>query len=776
MADEAAGFIEVGNHPGTAATSIVAPHEAYRVTIPLENKAAAPWEGEVSLKLLDFWESELNVVTKHLAIPAHGRVVLTESFSTTRQGIFKVAVMAGKNAPPVDVASFAVWPASAPPLADSSFFGIHVNSWDRSLVQQARRLGFRWNRNHNMLQTTWWPRVQPLPGEFKWLHDPSLELNVSNNIQVLGQFFGTPYWAAASGPLPAQSVHPGDSPYPYGARPDPEKFRNYVTQTVKRYKDRIHHWEIWNEPAVPQFWSGSPEQFAELTKVAYEAAKAEDPHAVIMAGGYTDAWRWSERAAEHGALRYCDAISFHLYYKPTDTPEALLAKITQSADFWRKLSAQHSGRGELPLWQTEGGAASTSWLRGPQDKEPLTWRQAAVSQVQADVLMQSQGLVHSFQYLTGGTNKVTELTNLDRGGSPRPMMIARAVLAHVVDRATFHELVQHDGGRTWAALYKAPGGGSITVAWTGENARVELPAEVFGTNVTGRDFMGNESFSSTSNASGTSTATATGRTIQLGDVPQYILSSIPAPDLAKALKAAPFKVLTEAKPLPKEVADGADSRVPPQGDFAAAVEKPAKLFTVDLRSFTNMGFADGPAGDGKGGWADEGEFNDFREFPTGRQTIYGVPFDVIVPDNNNGTSVISLRGLTTTPTLPVAVKGIPLPGGKVRSLFFLHSAAATRGNNIGHYVAHYADGSTVEIPIIIDQNTGDWWSPKGKKEESKPWPVRVTNRQNSTPGWRYPRVWEWPNPKPDVPVISLDFVSAGTGTTPILVGISGTQW
>ena len=58
---------------------------------------------------------------------------------------------------------------------------------------------------------------------------------------------------------------------------------------------------------------------------------------------------------------------------------------------------------------------------------------------------------------------------------------------------------------------------------------------------------------------------------------------------------------------------------------------------LDLRAALNFGFADEVAGDGKGGWSDQGAENDLRQLPTGRLTCDNVSFEVVNPAANGGT-------------------------------------------------------------------------------------------------------------------------------------------
>ena len=75
-------------------------------------------------------------------------------------------------------------------------------------------------------------------------------------------------------------------------------FGQYVYQTSKYYAGQIDQWIIWNEPefkptdpgAGGSFtWLGSDEEFAQLMKVGYLAAKKANPNAVVSFPG-TSYW------------------------------------------------------------------------------------------------------------------------------------------------------------------------------------------------------------------------------------------------------------------------------------------------------------------------------------------------------------------------------------------------------------------------------------------------------------------------------------------------------
>lgn len=86
---------------------------------------------------------------------------------------------------------------------------------------------------------------------------------------------------------------------------------------------------------------------------------------------------------------------------------------------------------------------------------------------------------------------------------------------------------------------------------------------------------------------------------------------------------------------------------------------------LDLKEAANMGFADEVAGDGIGGWTDQGAINDMSGFDLrGRVNLRGVDFDIIDPEKNNGKSVITLSGqnaeaISNTAEIPVNQRARP---------------------------------------------------------------------------------------------------------------------
>ena len=83
-------------------------------------------------------------------------------------------------------------------------------------------------------------------------------------------------------------------------------------------------------------------------------------------------------------------------------------------------------------------------------------------------------------------------------------------------------------------------------------------------------------------------------------------------------------------------------------DYRSAGEVPSaeesnQFYPLSLASSANMGFVDETAGDGRGGWTDQGPKNDLRALTPGVKDIHSWPFRILDPEKNNGRSCVIFR-------------------------------------------------------------------------------------------------------------------------------------
>lgn len=184
--------------------------------------------------------------------------------------------------------------------------------------------------------------------------------------------------------------------------------------------------------------------------------------------------------------------------------------------------------------------------------------------------------------------------------------------------------------------------------------------------------------------------------------------------------------------------------------------------TLDLRTQANRAFVDQVAGDGAGGWTDQGAANSLEGTPWGRQELLGVPFEFIRCDENADRTCLALRS-THLPGGAPRLDGIQV-GRPMAALHLLQAAAwcdGQDGKEVLRYVVHYADGSTVEVPVRHGREIADWWDTKPVVGQARrAW---FNSEQRSLFAWR------WENPHPERLVTTIDVVSAEGPAVGILV-------
>ena len=208
---------------------------------------------------------------------------------------------------------------------------------------------------------------------------------------------------------------------------------------------------------------------------------------------------------------------------------------------------------------------------------------------------------------------------------------------------------------------------------------------------------------------------------------------------------------------------------------------------LDLSHFANRGYVDEKAGDGVGGWTDQGD-NDLRYFLVNHTglvngmavateafpvtvKLQGVEYRLTDPKANHGKSVIVMRAGAIDPTALSEARGIPALGALADRLWFLHTGARPSKGGYGTVVARYeiiyGDGSRAIAPVRIGQEINDWWDPKPLAGATVAWTGR--NEKTSSVGL-YSMAWD--NPHPEKPITAIDVIGNLAETQLILLGIT----
>lgn len=136
-------------------------------------------------------------------------------------------------------------------------------------------------------------------------------------------------------------------------------------------------------------------------------------------------------------------------------------------------------------------------------------------------------------------------------------------------------------------------------------------------------------------------------------------------------------------------------------------------FPLSLASVANRAFADEKAGDGQGGWTDQGPANDLRMFKPGMKNFKGVKFNILDPAKNNGKSCLVLDSVNEGGIKEATIK-VPA-GRKDKFLYLLHACAwkSKASDDFGSIIVEYADSEKAVIPVVKLNDIADWWAPIG---------------------------------------------------------------
>jgi hypothetical protein len=228
-----------------------------------------------------------------------------------------------------------------------SYFGLHIHHLDRptptpwpSVPVPEWRL---WDADVT------WPNLEPTKGQWQFDRlDRYLSVAEQHGTGVLLTLGGSPPWASAR-PQLASSYTPGFTAEPENL----DDWRNYVRTVASRYKGEIQAYEIWNEPNLREFWSGTIDQMLVLTREAAQIIHTVDPHAIVVSPSVTASYGipWFTEFLKKGGGQYVDAIGYHFYVDPqTLFPEDMVPVIQRV----RQIIAEN-GLAAKPLWNTETG-------------------------------------------------------------------------------------------------------------------------------------------------------------------------------------------------------------------------------------------------------------------------------------------------------------------------------------------------------------------------------------------------------------------------------------
>jgi hypothetical protein len=193
-------------------------------------------------------------------------------------------------------------------------------------------LGFKWLRVNYFDEVLNWHYVEHEKGNYDIdkVADQMITDSTKHGMNVV-MTLGYGNWLYATPPknnfASGVWVIPQDPP-PAPTTPEYlEAYKNYVRFMVRHFRDRVHYFEIWNEPNDTYAWpqGPNPAQFAQLVKAAAAVIRTEAPTAKIILGSASGSpsqfesqpenqHRWLYDNMDQGIGPLVDVIAWHPFY------------------------------------------------------------------------------------------------------------------------------------------------------------------------------------------------------------------------------------------------------------------------------------------------------------------------------------------------------------------------------------------------------------------------------------------------------------------------------
>ncbi len=158
----------------------------------------------------------------------------------------------------------------------------------------------------------------------------------------------------------------------------------YVDTVVKRYQDRVRHWEIWNEPNLDETWcpSANPVQYSALVCSTATTIRTIDSDAIICLGGMALVdIKFIKSCLENGVSEYVDKIGIHPYRTLPEAPQNLMVwkPNTQFESPYDSYEEEINALKDtialfsdsIEIWDTEGCFLSDSIHPDPLSPDPF---------------------------------------------------------------------------------------------------------------------------------------------------------------------------------------------------------------------------------------------------------------------------------------------------------------------------------------------------------------------------------------------------------------------
>lgn len=252
--------------------------------------------------------------------------------------------------------------------------GMHtrLHLWSRPEVTEqtltmVRELGAPW-----VVEYFPWLYLQPHgPHRYEWAgSDRIVDAALAQGLTPIVRLDGVPQWA-----------RPHGTTWKYLDRAGYAAFGTFLEAFARRYRGRVDHIIVWNEPNLRGEWGDRPPDpaaYAELLRLAHGQLKRGNPDCVVLLAGLApnteppgsalamDDLSYLRALYAAGAADSFDALAVHSYgtvHDPDDPADPTRVNFART-ELVARLAAEH-GDGAKPLYITEGGwNDNPRWVNG----------------------------------------------------------------------------------------------------------------------------------------------------------------------------------------------------------------------------------------------------------------------------------------------------------------------------------------------------------------------------------------------------------------------------
>ena len=237
-------------------------------------------------------------------------------------------------------------------------------------LRDAHRVEIELGKDHEIIPFQWhnsYPEkrdgIEPREGVWMWHeYDELVRKARSAGKEIVGRLGLTSAWASPVGRYDDMTGNMDwvGSPFIFPSRTS--YWKRYVYKVVRRYREQVSVWQVWDKPDDPVFNATANEFIRKILKVAHDAARSADPNCKLLLGGITKSnlIPFLRDFVRYKGPQYVDAIGLAPTVDPLSPERAFLGEMLQEA---QRVADKGGAGGKLWLtacgWNVGDGEAGT---------------------------------------------------------------------------------------------------------------------------------------------------------------------------------------------------------------------------------------------------------------------------------------------------------------------------------------------------------------------------------------------------------------------------------